>query len=83
MKTIDDTLGTYINKVEPKDGMFSRARICVEEDLEKGFPEVVQLTLDNWTHIQPVDYEQLLFKCKQCHEYGNFAKHCPKNIAPE
>jgi hypothetical protein len=30
------------------------------------------------SYIQTVNYEQLPFKCKACHEYGNFAKKCPK-----
>ena len=25
-----------------------------------------------------MDYEQIPFKCKYCHEYGHFAKPCPK-----
>jgi hypothetical protein len=37
------------------------------------------VTLDNWSYIQQVDYEQLPFKCKTCHEYGNFAKNYPQN----
>jgi hypothetical protein len=47
-------------------------------DLEKGLLKVIQLTLDNWSYIQKVDYEQLLFKYKACHEYGHFAKNYPK-----
>jgi hypothetical protein len=51
----------------------------VEADLEKGFPKAIQrLTLDNWSYIQQVDYEQLPFKCKVYHEYGHFAKTCPQ-----
>jgi hypothetical protein len=48
--------------------------------LEKGLPEPIQLTLDGWTYIQIVDYEQLPFKCKSCHEYRHFTKNCPKAI---
>ena len=32
----------------------------------------------DWTHIQVLDYEQLPFKCRHCHGYGHFAKHCKK-----
>jgi hypothetical protein len=46
--------------------------------LEKGLPEAIHLTLDNWSYIQQVDYEKLPFKCKTCHEYKNFAKNFPQ-----
>ena len=59
--------------------MFSCARICVEVDLEKGLPESILLSIDGWNHLQTVDYEQIPFKCKYCHEYGHFAKSFPKN----
>jgi hypothetical protein len=77
--SIGNTLGKYIDRVEPKDGLQACAWICVEVDLEKGLPEAINLTLDKWTYLQQVDYEQLPFKCKICHEYGHFAKHCPKS----
>jgi hypothetical protein len=32
----------------------------------------------NWKHIQKLDYKQLSFKCKPCHEYGHFAKDYKK-----
>lgn len=33
-----------------------------------------------WTHIQELDYEQLPFKCRYCHEHGHFAKNYMKKI---
>ena len=77
-RTIGNTLGKYVDKSEPKAPMFSCARICVEVDLEKGLPESIMLSLDGWSHLQTVDYEQIPFKCKFFHEYGNFAKFCSK-----
>jgi hypothetical protein len=35
---IGNTLGKYMDGVEPRENMFSYARICVEVDLEKGIP---------------------------------------------
>jgi len=40
------------------------ARVCVEVDLVKGILEAIKLSLDGWTHVQQLDYEQLPFKCK-------------------
>ena len=56
------------------------ARICIEVDLGKGLPEAIKLKVDNWTHIQQLDYEQIPFKCKVCHEYNHFANRCSKFI---
>jgi hypothetical protein len=39
-------------------------RICVEVDLEKGLPEAIKLSLDDWTHIQKLDYEEIPFQMK-------------------
>jgi len=72
-----------LTKIKPRNVMLTCACICVEVDLEKGFLELIQLTLDDWQHIQLVDYEKLPFKCKKCHEYGNFTKNYPKHIVIE
>ena len=77
-RAIGNTLGKYIDKSKPKAPMFSCARICVKVDIEKGLPESINLSIDGWSHLQTVDYEQIPFKCKYCHEYGHFAKSCPK-----
>lgn len=68
----------YNDKYEPKAMMFAYAYICVEVNIGKGLQDVVQLCIGNWTFLQPLEYEQLPFQCKACHEYGNFAKDCPK-----
>jgi hypothetical protein len=78
IRNIGNTLGKFIDRSEPKDGLQACARLCVEVDLEKGLPEAIQLNLDSWSYIQQVDYEQIPFKCKICHEYGHFAKSCPQ-----
>lgn len=64
LKDIGNKLGKYIDKTEPKKGMFQFARICVEVDLEKGLLEAIHLILDNWSHYQQLDCEQLPFNCK-------------------
>jgi hypothetical protein len=42
--------------------------------MEKGLPEVVMISLDKWQCIHSLDYEQLPFKCKICHEYRHFVR---------
>ena len=62
---------------------YSRARICVEVDLEVGIPEVIKLTVAYWSHVQELDSEQLPFKCRHCHGYGHFARSCKKKTEEE
>lgn len=84
MRTLEDIgnkIGRFLDRAEPKGDQFSCARICVEVNLEKGLPEAIKLSLGEWCHIQELDYEQIPFKCLRCHDYGHFAKSCPK--APE
>ena len=78
VKAIGNAVGKYIDRSEPKDNMQACARICVEVDLGKGLPEAIKLKVDEWSYIQQLDYEQIPFKCKVCHEYGHFANRCTK-----
>jgi hypothetical protein len=55
----------------------------VEVDLEVGLPKAIKLIAADWTHIQELDYEQLPFKCRHCHGYGHFARHCKKKNVEE
>jgi hypothetical protein len=71
LQAIGNGLGHYIDKVDPKD-QYSCARICVEVNLEVGLPAAIKLRVGEWKHFQKIDYEQLPFKCRGCHEYGHF-----------
>jgi hypothetical protein len=79
LQAIGNGLGHYIDKADPKD-QYSCARICVEVDLEVGLPEAVNLKVGEWQHLQKLDYEQLPFKCRGCHDYGHFQRNCPKAL---
>jgi hypothetical protein len=57
-------------------------KYVLEVDLEKGLPEAILISLDNWQHVQQLDYEQLPFKFKSYHEYGHFAKDYKKEPQP-
>jgi hypothetical protein len=82
LHAIGNTLGRYIDQAARKD-QYSCAQICVEVDLEVGLPKAIKLTIADWMHIQELDYEQLPFKCRQCHDYGHFARHYKKKNAEE
>lgn len=74
MKSIKNVAGKYSDRCEPKENMHACARSCVKVDLGKGLPEAVKIKVDQWTHIQQLDYKKISFKCKVCHEYGHFTK---------
>lgn len=74
----DDAVCCIGNRVEPKENIFSCARICVEVDVEKGILKAVLISLDNWQHVQELNHEQLPFKCKICHKFEHLAKNCKK-----
>ena len=58
---------------------YACARICIEVDLEADLLEAIKLTVGAWSHFQKLNYEQLPFKCRVCHEYGHFHRNHSKN----
>jgi hypothetical protein len=79
LQAIGNGLGHYIDREDPKD-QYSCTHICVEVNLEVGLPEAIKLKVGDWQHYQKLDYEQLPFKCRGCHEYGHFQRNCPKDL---
>jgi hypothetical protein len=51
----------------------------MEFDQEEGLPEAIKLKVGDWQHYQKLDYEQIPFKCRGCHNYRHFQRNCPKN----
>ena len=39
---------------------------------------MINLTVEDWSHIQELDYGKIPFKCRHCHGYGHFARNCKK-----
>jgi len=58
--------------------MYPCARICVEVDLEKGFPEAVQLSLDGWYFFDSIDHDKIPLKWHFCHELDHFVRKFPR-----
>ena len=77
LNAIGNTLGRYIDMASLKD-QYACARICIEVDLEAGLPEEIKLIVGNWYQFQKLEYEQLPFKCRGCHEYRHFFHNYPQ-----
>ena len=77
LQSIGNDIGRFIDREDPKSN-YTCARICVEVDLEVGLPEAVKLTVGTWLFYQNLDYEHLLFKCRNCQEHGHFKRNFPK-----
>ena len=50
-------------------------------DLSKELPEAINLNWEDEEWIQPIDYEQLPFWCRKCHDHGHLGREFPK-LAP-
>ena len=83
MKDIGNTLGEFIKVVDQTKAKryTSFARICVYLDLSKELPEAINLNWEDEEWIQPIDYEQIPFCYRHCHEYAHLGGNCPKMAA--
>ena len=55
------------------------ARICIYMDLSRELPKAISLNWEDEEWIKPIDYEQLPFRCRLCHEYGHLGWNCPRD----
>jgi len=57
----------------------SCARICVEMDVSGALHEGLWLEFRDEDYFQAIDYEQIPFRCRKCHEHGHLVCECPLN----
>ena len=78
---IGNALGEFVKISEQTKQVryVSYARLCVYLDISKDLPEAIELTHDDEEWVQTIDYEQLPFRCRRCHEHGHLFRYCPLN----
>ncbi|KAH9304260.1 hypothetical protein KI387_008664, partial [Taxus chinensis] len=79
---IGNSLGTHMMTTDAslKLEQMSYARICVLMDLNQSLPQKISLAVEDETWEQVLDYENIPFRCRSCHEYGHLVKDCPLKI---
>ena len=81
---IGNTLGNFIKGSEQmrQRKYISYARICIYLDIFIDFPDGIELTWEDEEWFQAIDYEQIPFCCRRCHEHGHLFRYCPQNKRP-
>jgi hypothetical protein len=84
-EAIGNKLGKYVKTSEAtlKGRYTSYARICIEMDVSGALPEAISLEFRDEEWIQSIDYEQIPFRCRRCHEHGHLFRECPLNKKQE
>ena len=48
-------------------------------DLSRELPEAIRIPWEDKDGMQTLDYEQIPFGCRKCHEYGHLFRDYPMN----
>jgi hypothetical protein len=82
---IGNKMGKYIKTAEAtlKGRYKSYARICIEMDVSGALPEAISLQFKDEEWIQNINYKQIPFRCRRCHEHGHLIMECPLNKKQE
>jgi hypothetical protein len=77
-EAIENKLGKYVKTSEAtlKGRYTSYARICIEMDVSGALLEAINLEFREEEWIQNIDYEQIPFRCRRCHEHGHLIREC-------
>lgn len=72
-------MGTFIKASEAtlQKRYTSYASICVEMDVSGALHEGLSLEYRDEDYFQAIDYEQIPFRCRKCHEHGHLMRYCP------
>jgi hypothetical protein len=84
-EAIGNKLGKYVKTSEAtlKGRYTSYARIYIEMDVSGALPEAISLEFRDEEWIQSIDYKQIPFRCRRCHEHGHLIRECPLNKKQE
>lgn len=85
LKQIGDKLGTFIKASEAtlQRRYTSCTRICVEMNVSGALHEGLWLEYRDEDYFQAIDYEQIPFRCRKCHENGHLIREYPLNRTTE
>ena len=78
---IGNILGNFVKVSEQtrQRRYISYARICIYLDITKDLPGGIDLTSEDEDWFQEIHYEQIMFRCRQCHEHRDMFRDCPHN----
>jgi len=62
-----------------KGRYMSYALIYVYMNIMEPFPDYIELEYYDEIWQQPIDYENIHFRCRRCHEYGHLYQACSLN----
>jgi hypothetical protein len=80
-KEIGNKLGKYVktSKETLKGRYPSHARIFIEMDVSGALLEAISSKFRDEEWTQSIDHEQILFRCRRCHEHRHLLRECPLN----
>ena len=78
-------MGKYVKTLEAtlKGRYTSYVRICIDMDVLGVLPEAISLEFKDEEWIQSINYKQIPFRCRRCHEHGHLIRECPLNKKQE
>ena len=79
LEQIGNTLGTFIQafKATLQKRYTYCACICVEMDVSGALHDGLWLEFRDVQFFQAIDYEQIPFRCRKCHEHGHLFREFP------
>ncbi|KAH9306534.1 hypothetical protein KI387_010938 [Taxus chinensis] len=81
-QAIGNSIGKFVRVADSSIRMDQMVygRMCVYTDMNQPLPAKIMLEAgeDKWEH--QIDYENIPFRCRFCHEYGHLFKDCPQRM---
>jgi hypothetical protein len=81
LEGIGNTLGSFVkvSEVTKVERYISYARICVYMNIVGALPVLIVVSYRDEERNQPLDYENIPFRCRKCHVHGHGFRDCILN----